>query len=1195
MKKSVKILTLVLSLALICGALVVAAFADEETAVTGVRLDSYINMEYEEGATPTIATAESAGASSKTTNVGQVAGAAKRVDFKHQKGGEPYVATNPVDGNSYITVDWTKNPNTSSGHFFDSYTAMSAWNYIVDSATRKTSDNKTGEYFGLDTKYFVMDVDLMWADPANYDGTGFFYPYAGYTNPAANNFVPVSSYIGLRFPKTADGKVGVKIQNDDNVYEIGSDGTWSHVTYIMGFDYVEDDNGTNLVVKQWLAIDGVIVDNYNWTNTITTDKIFEGNRTLLHTRDIRLDVFGQKSSSGSADNYMIRTLTKDYNGNLATVLAAGTDLTAWESAVYTDEYVMPFGNLVAMIGETPYDSMEKAFADIEEGETLTLKSALPAPVVLDKMITIEAGDIVVPDGYISGAQGYLVVKDEESNTYTVEAAQGVFYITWESCTCGLDDCDETHPGGFDTEGWEGGTLAAAYAKNEEGKELNWTLPVGYITYYIAGWEDEDGNLVDVNTIITAEMCDDISEITLYPVIGTLSSAFCYTKGEDLAFTDDFMTAVNGLTDGGTITLLKDAEFHGSGSTQYTVNKNITIDLNGHKLNLLVGVKISGLFKIGTGKSFTIKGEKEGSTLYYGYPRAAGNDITAGGNIFTAGNGGAINLLGPNLTMITAGIYGVWSTGVKNITVDGVTVVSGGSFENMAMFYTDGDCTLNLKNSTFDYAGPISAARTQAKNTVINIENCAVITNALAHTGGYKAAEINIKDSYINAGVAATTENITISGDCYFTDASWIKDAYLAEGLAVTPISAYITMDLPEHTWCAPEGKWDYETTTKVTPGTFTKEWKYTTAKTVNVNVTEGGEALKTIATVPGAKVLANEITGASVADNWLTKTVKYWYTVDKAAAADVTVDVADLTDVSSVYAVGAPEIYFNYALYDNLTSNLYVPAELPEGLEITKIDMYYGAATSPSAQNRTLSGNWTIGGKAYKSTQGWPTPYQADEGIAWTITYTYEGQTFTLKVGTNTVAYAQKVAEVYKNDTEKMTQMTALLQYIEASNKINASAIANGLSEYLAELKTTYTLPAADAQAVGNLMQIKTYITGAKMTVVTGKGGAFAFTLNSETTANVTFKISVPVEDAEPRVIKTIVSDGKLIISGDYLPAWGAKTFNIDVLDAEGAVIATGSYSLAAYKAEMAADATADELALLDAIYALAAIGNTIN
>ena len=36
MKKSVKILTLVLSLALLCGALVVAAFADETPAITGI-------------------------------------------------------------------------------------------------------------------------------------------------------------------------------------------------------------------------------------------------------------------------------------------------------------------------------------------------------------------------------------------------------------------------------------------------------------------------------------------------------------------------------------------------------------------------------------------------------------------------------------------------------------------------------------------------------------------------------------------------------------------------------------------------------------------------------------------------------------------------------------------------------------------------------------------------------------------------------------------------------------------------------------------------------------------------------------------------------------------------------------------------------------------------------------------------------
>ena len=63
----------------------------------------------------------------------------------------------------------------------------------------------------------------------------------------------------------------------------------------------------------------------------------------------------------------------------------------------------------------------------------------------------------------------------------------------------------------------------------------------------------------------------------------------------------------------------------------------------------------------------------------------------------------------------------------------------------------------------------------------------------------------------------------------------------------------------------------------------------------------------------------------------------------------------------------------------------------------------------------------------------------------------------------------------------------------------------------------------------------------------------------------------------------------------DSMTAWGAKDITINVLDAEGAVVATGTYSLAAYYNEMADQATADELALLEAMYALAYIGNTNN
>lgn len=1202
MKKSVKILTLVLSLALICGALVVAAFANEETAVVGVRLDNY--ADFENAMVTEIPTAESANAGNKQTNIDNDAvGSSKAVAFKHQKGGKAVLLVNPVDNNTYLTVDWTQNPNTSSGHFLDTYTQKSAW-------TNYTDTTATAEYFGTDTKYFVMDVDLKWDDPAKYDGTGFFYPYAGYTISYTKNgsetfaHKAITNDIGLRFPKTADGKVGVKIQNDTDVYEIGSDGTWSHVTYIMGFEKVEDDDGTNLVLKQWLAIDGVIVDNYNWTNNVTMEKdahkytdsgvtydatLYKQDRTLLYTKDIRFDAFGRKDTSGSVDNYMIRTLTSDYNGNLGTVLA-GTDLTAWESAVYTADYKMPFGELVAMLGETPYDDMAKAFADAEDGDTITLKTNLTDPVVFDKAITVEGGEYTIAT--YSAAEGYMVVYDEETNTYTVETAQGELYITWESCTCGRDDCDETHPGGFDTVGWEGGSIAAAYAKNEEGKTLNWTLADGYVTYYIAGWVDEDGEPVDVNTVITAEMCDDLTEITLTPVIGTLSSAFCYTKGDDLAFTDDFMVAVNGVTEGGTITLLKDAEFHGAGTTQYTLSKSMTIDLNGNTFNTLVGVKISGLFKFGTNKTYTIKGEKEGSTIVSGYPRGA--DSYAGGTLFTSGTNSTLNLVGPNLQISTAAFFGNWGTGAMTFNFDGVTVNCGPSFDNMGFIYHKGDMVVNVKNSTIYAPGAPFVSGVETKNTTLNIENCVFLTTA-NRTGSYRFVNVNIKDSYVFGKLEAPGA-ITVAGECYFTDNSWIKDDMLAEGLAVTPIFASIEHALFQHTWKTLPGEaaWDYEATTATAPGTLSREWTYTTSTNViNVNVADGDTALKTIATVPGAKVLAYEATGVSLADGWVNKTTKYWYTVDKTATADVDVDIADITDRGVTYAVGAPELYFNHALNDNLTSNLYVPAELPEGVEITNIDLYYGS--SKAASGRKLNGNYIINDKEYQVTQGWPQPFSIDEGVSWVITYTYEGETLTYTAGTNIVAYAKKVAEVYNNDTEKMTQMTALLQYVEAANKINGGTISNGVSEYLAELKPTYTLPAADAQAVGNLIHLRSYFTGAKMTVVAGKGGAFAFTLNAETTADVTFKIYVPVEDADPRVINTIVKDGQLIISSEWLGAWGAKDFNIDVLDAEGQVLATGTYSLAAYKAEMAAMATEDELSLLDAIYAIAAIGSTID
>ncbi len=1184
MKKSVKILTLVLSLAILCGALVVAAFADGETdtTITGIVLDNAADFEgtnFGPGG-ETIPTAESAGEGTKSTDIDKDDGAARVVTIKHQKGGQPVVLVNPNDNNSYFTVDWSQNPNTSSGHFFDTYHKDGRWGVWKDEAN--------APIYGSKIMYAVLDVDMMWENPADYDGTGFFYPYLGYTTESGG-FKNLDGSVGIRFVKGDNGTVAVKIQNSDKQFKIGSDGVWSHVTFVMGFEVIGEEGAKNVAVKQYLAVDGVILDTFEFINTVDASTVWGGDKTRLYARDVRFNAFGQSKTAAMVDNYTLRSVTPEYNGNLATVLAGGvgTDLTTWESNIY-DADKMPFGELVATIGTAKYDTIQKAIAAAEEGDTITLCKDIDESIVLDKAITIECGEYKFEN--LSAEKGLMATYDKETKTWTVETAQGEFYITWESCTCGLEECDETHPGGFESTGWAGGTLASAYTE-EEGKIIDWTYSSGYDTYTLIGWEDEEGNFWGFDTVITPEMCEDITEIVLYPVLAKTSATLTYVKkGETVALSGDtaLQTALSGMDAGTTITLLSDARF--KRTTAYTLGKDITINLNGNILNALVDVKFSsGVINLG-GKTLTILGEEEGSAFINAYPLLSGDKLSkAAGTAF--GGAGTLNMKGSNLFVSTAAFYGNWGTSTVAFNFEGITYNNNGGSDNPADLYHKGKATVNIKNCLFKTTNPFIGF-TNDQGNVVTIENSAFVGGARLVNGSYPKVAVVIKDSYISGQIPAEKGITVIGENNYFCYNDWAKNATFDDGVSLAQGITKKTFDLADHPWIiGADKKWDEAATTVVTVAPYTQEYTYKTTKTpISAQFYDGETLLNGYTTYPGAKLLAYDAPATAIADGWVNESIKYWYTVDAAATEAIKVDIKDITDKGISYSAGTPKLYVNYKLSDNLTTNLYVPKELPEGVEISAI--YLAGTDAP----RTLSGNFTIGGKTYATTQAWPTAWGADEGKAWTVNYTYGGAEMSYKVQPNVVSYAKQVEALYGEDTAKMQQVVAILQYVEAANNIKANTLSNGISEYLDELQAKVTIPTPTTVYVSNLANLKAYLKGAKVTINANRGGSMVFTVSDEALAE---GVKVVFKVGEYTIPTTIDATNKTVtFDNSELVNWTASDITIEVIKGEGEaaqVLATGTYGLAAYKDEMADSMTADEIALLDAMYALGFIGNTNN
>ena len=156
MKKSIKILTLVLSLALICGALVVAAFAEGDTDITGVitcystDFTGLVGL----GAGPITGQLD-------TANKGKF-----YIDCRAS--GTTSIEINEVDENSYFSWSFVGNTTTTGGAGNYSYTAPSGngWGTI--------STGHYDDYYYNVNKYYVMDVDIWFPEDVPNGGARFY-------------------------------------------------------------------------------------------------------------------------------------------------------------------------------------------------------------------------------------------------------------------------------------------------------------------------------------------------------------------------------------------------------------------------------------------------------------------------------------------------------------------------------------------------------------------------------------------------------------------------------------------------------------------------------------------------------------------------------------------------------------------------------------------------------------------------------------------------------------------------------------------------------------------------------------------------------------------------------------------------------------------------------------------------------------
>ncbi len=1192
MKKSVKILTLVLSLALLCGALVVAAFAEDSAEITGVKVDFSTDF-----------TGATAYGDQKAQNLAVVS---RNQGFVIDNKGSGFneIVISEYDGNSYFSWNYTENATGTSGNY--SYTAPNpgqAW------GSPKSYETPFGGYYYTDNSYYAFDFDIYFPkDVPGNSVTAYLYNYvvAESVTDGVSSWVMKDEYVSVdprgtavKFTTAANGDVALNPVSGEK-YSI-VDGAWNHFTLIV--EPVLED-GT-LSLKTYTVLNGTVMDITDYTPA-TKDPI-AGATDLTHwtPKTVRFE-FGSADKNGNivnVDNVAVRRFTKDYNGNLATVLAGGVGASteAWESDLY-DANNMPFATPVAYVGDVAYDALQKAVDAAEEGDTVTLCANTTNVVTVDKVITIECGEYTMPAP--TTAEGY--VWNKVGTAYEISETQAYVYIEWSACTCPIceAEADETHPGDvIAEEAYLNNTLAYYYEK--AGKSTNWSVQDGNKTYTLVGWMDEDTEeIYELDAPITEEMVE-AGLLYLAPVIEINMATVQYEKGGSIVYTSSFSTALSNVDADGTITLLANTKH--DKTTKVTINKNVEIDLNGFVLdaflpyhydsnqyytstNNLANSKVT-TFALNSGKTITFKGEKEGSAIISG-SNCDKDSTKVAGTFITPGANSTINFIGANLNVVVPQLAATWGATGWTININGGYYNKNNASDGSAYIYGNGSSTgvtVNIENAVFNAnIGGASGA-----GMVANVKNSVLV--ATAYASGSPDVTFNVSDSYIFN--ALKPNKVVLGENCYISDTSWLTAATTTYAPGVAAVTESNSKTFTNYTQrFAVMTNEDGVVVTDPSTLVFTKseverDFGATTIKGITVTFKDGETTLASVTSKAGEKVVGPTAGAAEpVADGWIMATKAYAYTIPTDATEDITVDIATVTEFGYTYAAGTPKLYANFGISDNLSTQLYVPATLPEGVVITDITL------NGSNSGRTLSGNFTIGGVAYKSTQGWPCAWGADEGTYWVLTYTYEGATVTYKVTVDVVNYAKKVVDIYATDAEKIQQATALLQYVEAANKIKENTISNGLSETLAALKETVTLPAITTEYTADLTQLKQYISGAKVTLNPGRGGSIVLTVSA---AAKEAGYGVKIVGVNDTVVGTNYKDGAVVVADTVfidntkIHYWAASDITINVYDAEGQVLATGTYSLAAYYNEMKDSMTADEISLAQAMYALAVIGDT--
>ncbi len=1196
MKRTAKILAIVLTMVLAFGAIAIVSSADTVAGVNVTAEGTFEGLD--------------AGYSIDANNSANPASTGYDWQLSGRTGTVSVGVSADDSGNKYLIYQQSPKVGSSGPYFGTGYGGKRSAGLTaktnrpsVDATSGVLSENGTD----IDEwPFLVFDFDIMsptgkWQGNVSLELRSFmagdttldsvYYGKAS-QNPFVFSYDENGTYLS---DKSGDVKMYV------NPYE------FTHVTLIWESVATETVRSVNLYVY----VDGEYFFSYEGGNLPTNSSGtaftagYYNNTPHMSYEEVRINWPATAASDHMTayDNVITRLFDTNYKGNLATVLAAKDNLNDWDASLYSEDTV-PFGVAVAQVGDVKYDSLAKAIDAVETNGTVTLLANVADPVTVSKIVTINAGEYTAE---IVGGEGYAVDTTTEGIYKVVNSAGRTVEVIWDECYCypACEDLTVKHPLNYYLE------EVAIFSNLYDLYNPTYTGYVGDdgVIYTLKGWKNTaTDEMIDKTTTVTEE---DVSAgyIDLEPVYEVATLDMTYIKDGKLVYvaTGSGVTLANAVSNadaGSTITFMNDIDMD---NTTITLSKAITIDLNGYTLkNMSVGKNVkNSAFKLNSGADITVKSSQVGGKIYCNGFNGSG---AGSAGIFNINNNNTkVTLLGTDaqgntsLTTFSNILVHGYST-TTELYIDGGVYVGAGS-DNMG--YIDLRCSgadATIKNATIytehssgliNYSGRVAATDSDA---TVTVDNCLLIASSGVVKSLVSPVVVKITNSYIYGDVTPQLNSNYTSNT--------VGSVILGEGVYltgktneyVTFVSGYALYDDPTDkdvtyttlTWVidktAGDSGWVY-TDDSFAPvvvnetKTFAKKTSNETPVTIIWKDAEGNEIGRNVA-LPGntAVVPADMKTAGTLIPGWLDYVPAEW-DKDLTVPSGVTEYVLTAVEGGAVTPIANVELLFNIRLTTHFEYHLFIP-EVVEGIEITGVDF---RGDRLARYNSFVATKYLINGANYTMVDAWPGFINgAAEDSTAGVTFTYGGNTYTVATTINMPAYCRYILETegYSDDAKAVAANAANYLYtgcVLANNTAAAAKVADIVTNYSA-----YIIAPTDEELVApDMSAIADYVSGVSL-IVEAYSPRFKFDL-TEAGKAATVKLSTGADSGTDTEYATLG-----YIRTNQTAIANLAKMTITVTPAEGEPV-SAEFTLAGYVALLTANgADANTVALAKAMYGYA-------